>query len=353
MSEAKNVTRQDHYHEIQSKQTRSFFETPEYLEYRRQWLANPDEGMVPNLPINLDVHVSNKCNLACSFCPRTWHDQSGGFPEYGNMTWELFTRMTDEAAAGGVKAFHFTANGEPLLHKGLEDMIVYARKAGILEILMHTNATMLTEKRARSLLKAGIHRFIVSFDSPNKETYEKLRVGAQYERTLENIKRFVQLRDELSYDLPTVRIQMVDQKANRHEREQFDTMFGEIADSTSHAYYVPYQGGPTAFVPESQIKAEDLEFARREINPDFKCKYLWQRLIVEWDGMCHPCFYGFDLPVGDLREESLHDVWHGAKMTELRRLHSIGRYCENPTCNKCGRQFETIEEDASNTGDVV
>ena len=36
---------------------------------------------------------------------------------------------------------------------------------------------------------------------------------------------------------------------------------------------------------------------------------------------------------------------HGNKMTDLRQLHSTGNYNKCGDCNKCGRQFETIEDD--------
>ena len=130
--------------------------------------------------------------------------------------------------SGGEKALHFTANGEPLLHKGLEEMVKYANEKGIQEVIVHTNATPITKKRALSLLDAGIHRLAISFDSPNKETYEKLRVGAKFEDTLKKIKQFVKLRDEQGKLLPTVRVQMVDQAENQHEREEFDQLLEKL-----------------------------------------------------------------------------------------------------------------------------
>ena len=99
MSKPINVLRQDHYKEIQSTETRPYFETLEYLEYRRMWTECPDKHIVPDTPINLDIHVTNKCNLKCPFCPRTWMDLSGSYDDYGFMTWELYKKIADEALA--------------------------------------------------------------------------------------------------------------------------------------------------------------------------------------------------------------------------------------------------------------
>ena len=78
------------------------------------------------------------------------------------MSMDLYKKIVDQGIGAGVKALHFTANGEPLLHKGLEEMVKYANEKGIQEVIVHTNATPITKKRA--LLDAGIHRLAISFD---------------------------------------------------------------------------------------------------------------------------------------------------------------------------------------------
>jgi radical SAM protein with 4Fe4S-binding SPASM domain len=337
--------KQDHYLATNVKKEIPHFQSLKYIEYRHAWEENHKLNNVPNYPLNLDLHITNKCNLKCPFCPRTWKDLSGGYDTYGFMSFDLYKKIIDEALKEGVKALHFTANGEPLLHKGLEEMIRYANDNDILEVLLHTNATALTEKRSKSLLDSGIHRLAISFDSPNKENYEKLRVGGNFERTLNNIKRFVEIRDDLGYDLPTVRVQMVVQKVNKTELEEFHELFDNIADHVSHVYYIDYMGGANAFVDKDVIDGEGMAIGKQILNQNFKCSYLWQRLIVEWDGEVYPCFYGYDMPVGDFREQTMKEIWHGDKMRKLRELHSSGNYSKCSTCNKCGRQYDTFETD--------
>ena len=341
----KDIKKQDHFKELVVSNTPGYFKTENYLHYRNLWKTCPTNHIVPNFPINLDLHITNKCNLKCPFCPRTWNDLAGGFETYGFMSMELYKKIVDEGIKEGVKALHFTANGEPLLHKGLEEMIKYANEKGILEVIIHTNAVGLSEKRSKSLLDAGVHRLAISFDSPEKESYEKLRVGANFEKTLRNIKRFVEIRNKQNKQLPTVRVQMVDQGDNIHLREKFDEMFGSIADSVSHVPYIDYNGGPSSYVDEKTIDGSNMSIGKKKLKENFSCSYLWQRRIIEWDGVVYPCFYGFDMKMGSLKENTIKEIWHGKKMTELRQLHSTGNYNKCGDCNKCGRQFETIEDD--------
>ncbi|MBF0323926.1 MAG: SPASM domain-containing protein [Alphaproteobacteria bacterium] len=344
MTKVVSTPKQPHFREygFAGERGKSLEQRPEYQAYRKAWFEYPERKIVPNFPINLDLHITNKCNLECDFCPRTWHDKAGGFEEYGFMPMDLYRRVIDEAVAEGMAAVHFTANGEPLLHKGLEEMITYARDKGVLDLRMHTNAVGLSEKRARGLLQSGLHNLAISFDSPVKETYEQLRKGSNFEKTLENIRRFVQLRDEMGLEFPLVRVQMVDQTANKDERKMFDELFMNIADTVSHVYYIPYNGGPGSYIPERKDEA-DRTVGQRCLTDDFSCSYLWQRLIVEWDGTVYPCFFGFDLVVGNLKTQTLKEIWHGEPMQELRRLHAAGEFAKNPHCAGCGRQYETKE----------
>lgn len=338
--------RQDNYKEyIINKNKDTLLNDPNYQEYRRMWFECPEKEIVPNFPINLDIHITNICNLKCPFCPRTWKDLAGEYQgKLGFMDMDLFKKIIDEAVAEGVKAVHFTGNGEPLLHRDLERMIKYAREKGVLEILMHTNATLLTKNRSEILLEAGIHRLVISFDSPTKQTYERLRVGANFEKTLNNIKRFVMLRNKKGYIYPFVRVQMVDQGANKDERNLFDALFSEIADSVSHVFYIPYNGGPNVHVPSDVINGNSMLIGKRRLVNKFKCKYLWQRLIVEWNGEVYPCFYNDKLLLGNAQEERIVNIWKGDRIQKLRLLHSKGLYNTNSECRECGRQYEIYED---------
>ena len=41
-----------------------------YLEYRRQWMENPKNFKVRDFPIHLDIEITNRCNLKCTFCDK-------------------------------------------------------------------------------------------------------------------------------------------------------------------------------------------------------------------------------------------------------------------------------------------
>ena len=64
----------------------------------------------------------------------------------------LAKKIIDQAAEIGVYSIKFNWRGEPLLNPKLPELIYYSKKKGIIETIINTNATNLTEKNLRSSL---------------------------------------------------------------------------------------------------------------------------------------------------------------------------------------------------------
>lgn len=150
-----------------------------YHEYRRKWAENPVNFIDEGYPLNLDIEASSACNLRCPMCPRTVvMKNSDKTREYSkHFDFSLYQRLIDEAAKLGIYAVKLNWLGEPLMNPRIVDMVRYAKSKGIEDVIMNTNATLLTEKMSRELISAGIDRIFFSFDSPYKDAYEKIRGG--------------------------------------------------------------------------------------------------------------------------------------------------------------------------------
>ena len=68
------------------------------------------------------------------------------------------------------------------------------------------------------------------------------------------------------------------------------------------------------------------------------CSDLWQRMTIRANGdVMACCNLAYKLKVGNIKEKSIHDIWHGREMNRLRELHLQGRYNEIPLCRSCMR----------------
>lgn len=154
-----------------------------------------DEYEVPEsgYPVFMDFSLSNTCNLNCVMCDASL---SSGVQKAKKITSgrkefiynDAFLAQLDEFIPH-LKRTIFTG-GEPFMidfYFKLWDRILNVNRNT--EIYVTTNGTIYNQKTER-LLNRGKFNITVSVDSFEKETYEKIRAGAQYEKTLDNIKTF-------------------------------------------------------------------------------------------------------------------------------------------------------------------
>ncbi|MHC4458675.1 MAG: radical SAM/SPASM domain-containing protein [Planctomycetota bacterium] len=318
------------YHEIYKSERyltveRDFDEA--YREYRRQWHENPKQGIVAPFPLHLSLETTNLCNLHCPMCARTLKAKQGLLDPPRFMDYTIFTQIIDEGAAHGLKAIKLNAgDSEPLIAKDISERVRYAKERGILEVMINTNATLLTKKTSSELIEAGLDRLLVSFDSPNKKKYEEIRVGANFDKVVTNLRNFAKIRRDRQR--PVLRLSMVKMTNNQNEIKAFKDMWRGTADILAVLDYQNPQG-----MDESSRAAY-----KPSLKANFCCSQLWQRLQVRVDGTVTPCCgdYLNKLKLGNAENERIIDLWMGQKLNRLRELHRSGCFSEIATCRSCG-----------------
>jgi len=128
---------------------------------------------------DLRISVTDRCNFRCVYCmPRTVFGRDYAFLDRDELlSFEEIERIARVAAAHGVRKLRLTG-GEPLLRRGIEDLI--ARLAAIrtddgekLELALTTNGSALAVK-AQALKDAGLGRLTVSIDSLDDELFQRM-----------------------------------------------------------------------------------------------------------------------------------------------------------------------------------
>lgn len=319
----KNIPINPTYHEVNNDRAKKWEESrsDRYKEYRRKWVENAKNFILEEAPLHIDIEPTNACNLRCPMCPRTVILENGSHNfNISSMKIETFKRLIDEAAEIGVYSLKLNWLGEPLVHPHIVEMVRYAKEKGLVDVMFNTNAALLNEKISRELIEAGLDKLFFSFDSPHKEKYEEIRVGASYDETLENIKRFIRIRDEMGSQTPLTRVSMVLMDSNHDEYNEFVDMFKDIVDIVA---YVEYRE------PEST--------GVKEYNADFACAQLWQRMFVAADGEVIVCCIDSnrEYVAGNIHEDSIKNIWKNERYTSIRDLHKNGNYNQVPMCSKC------------------
>ena len=138
---------------------------------------------------DLRISVTDRCNFRCTYCmPKEMFGPGYEFlPRDQLLTFEEITSVVRQFAARGVTKVRITG-GEPLLRKGVEDLIgMIARVEGVEDLTLTTNASLLARK-AEALFSAGLDRVTVSLDAMDDPTFQEMNdVGFPVSTVLEAI----------------------------------------------------------------------------------------------------------------------------------------------------------------------
>jgi radical SAM protein with 4Fe4S-binding SPASM domain len=282
------------------------------------WSFLAGRERVPALPVEYIVETTAKCNLYCPMCPRETHKQ----PKE-DMSDEVFERLVKGSAATA-EHMMLIGLGEPFMDRKIFDRIGYCEQHGI-SSLLSTNGTFLDEKAAARLLDSPLAHITLSFDGASKETFEHYRKGARFEKVRDNFVRFAKMKHDRGSKMQVV-AQMVRMPGNSHEVDAFRSFWGAVPG-----------------VDQVRVKEDETNLVQPETQKSGgklrRCHYLWRgAMYVKHDGRVYPCCQSYSLdgaPVGDLRTESLPEIFNSDEMRRLRRLHAKGRGGEIDMCSRC------------------
>jgi MoaA/NifB/PqqE/SkfB family radical SAM enzyme len=283
-------------------------------------------------PDRMYIESTNICNLDCVMCPTGLKQVTR--PK-GYMDFDLFKAIVDEMAPH-VKATTLHIWGEPLMHRRIFDMVAYCRERG-LRPEISTNATLLDERKAKGLLDAGLGTIYLCLDGFRPETYEAIRVKADYERTNSNIRRFLDLKTQGGYAHPYVNLQIIQMEQTVDEIDEFVKAWS--VPGVDHINVKPFDswGGQV-----EQIAALRSDDPAHFVPPQrYACPNLWYHVHIYWDGRIAMCDRDFNLAydLGNvISPDGAVEVmknWNGPKMQELRRLHVEGQAHKVRPCDTC------------------
>ena len=366
-----------------------------FLNYRTGWRNIPAKAIKEKLysekfknkniePLCIDLEVASVCDLACPHCFRQYIATPDKL-----MSTDLAFRLIDQLAEQNVPSVKFNWRGEPLMNRNLPKIIDYAKKNGVLETIINTNATLLEGKYAEELMSSGLDLLIYSFDGGSKKTYDKLRVGRfkenKFENIVKNIENFHKLKKEKGSIFPRTKIQMVLTKESYEEQGEYFSLFKGIVDDISVKQYTE-RGGDIKETEVGQDNIDQNKIYMKNFDGQLfvsegrlPCEQPFQRMLITYDGrvsMCcydwgsmHPVGYvdGLAIKTGDKEFEkvkkdadqnkkgfelmnlkipekfnepekkilTLKEIWHGKEINKVRELHLKDKLEEVTICKKC------------------
>lgn len=312
---------------------------PAFSQFRVKAMARTD--LASKLPLSapyaMFVEFTNRCNFRCTFCPESLDDYTDKVGTHV-MSEALFHRLCDEILdLGRLRVLRFHMLGEPLLHKRAPAMIAHAIRLGVADRTeLTTNGTAITDSVAKALVTSGLDYLRVSVYAMNPERHRRI-TGAEI--TPEKVRRGVEAvrraREQNGGVGPFIYAKMIN-PFDTEEETAFRATYTELADEVMIEQPMNWNDeNGTDFISASYdkpVNREALFPLRKEV-----CPLPFYTLVVHSDGAVGICCVDWSKQtiVGDLRHETLTEVWQGQKLRAFQTMHLERRAHENAACKGC------------------
>ena len=286
------------------------------------------------------LEVTNRCNLRCAACVRTYRT----FEEPRDMSYEEFISLVDQFPQLERAVLH--GIGEPLLNPRLPDMVRYLKERGV-TVLFNSNATLLTPELGQKLAEAGLDEFRVSVDGADADSYLRLRGKPLLDTVVRNLQALAETKRRLGVDVPRVSLWCIGMRENlqqlpgivrlaarTHVPEVYvqrlvyamDGRPGEGVRQDGQALYGQVDAEVRAVIDECASLSEELGVSFRASGatdpghsltaaqayaerPWTTCSRPWTTAYITANGNALPCCIS-PFSVVDYQELVLGNVWH-------------------------------------------
>ena len=302
-------------------------------------------------PVCVYLEVTNRCNLLCETCPRTFED----LEPPADMSWALFTGIVDQLP--GLKRAVLHGVGEPMMVKELPRMIGYLKERGVY-VLFNTNGTLLAPKKRRALIETGLDELRVSLDAADAASFFRVRGKDMFDRIVRNIGEFTALQREIGATTPRVSLWLTGLKETIEQLPEFVRLAARIGVAEVHLQRLVFdelgrglaRAGSSLFermraeeeeaIAQAQALGRELGVAidasgatepgislkrGAEASPWSSCRRPWALMYFTAHGRALPCciapfsargYAGYTL--GDATQQSLREIWNGARYQAFR-----------------------------------
>lgn len=345
---------------------KTFVPTGEGAGAAAYFLIGPLIRKFPRLapyPKYIEMEMTTVCNKRCILCEHTYWNEK---PVH--LTFEQFKQTVDQFP--DLKWVNLTGEGDAFLNPDYLNMLEYLKKKDVC-IFLVDSFDNINEERARRLLNMDIDGIYVSFDAATKETYEKIKVGCKFERSLGNLKRLIELKKEMNKPIPDICFRFIITTLNYTEMPQFVELvrslgtpkelgdgvrieFCGLLEFPEIAKYKVWTV-PKEILQETIKKSKETGIAvyfahsEPEKHPPLENCIAWMEPYVMTGGYMQPCCavlmsnkrdFLRKYTLGNVYDKSIHDIWYSERYKRFRDTITNPKAKVPLICNGC-RAYST------------
>ncbi|MCS7086407.1 MAG: radical SAM protein [Bacteroidia bacterium] len=322
--------------------------------------------------VTLDTNPED-CNLHCIMCEE--HSPYSDFIENlyrqtgvkrRRMPFEWVEKIVAQAAALGAREIIPSTMGEPLLYKGFERLFPLVQKHGM-KVNLTTNGTFpkkSVEEWAHIIAPASSD-VKISWNGATKATAEKVMLGIDFDRALDNVRKFIAVRNQYR-EACRVTFQLTFMRTNMHELAQIVRLAAELGVDRVKGHHLwahfkdieplSMKASPESVALWNEYVVQAFEARERFLKPDGtkvvleniwplqaerpvretdECPFLDKELWISATGKISPCCAPDKLrdslgDFGNIESASLAEVLQSPAYRNL-----VENYKRHPLCQTC------------------
>ena len=308
-------------------------------------------------PQYIEVETTTTCNLKCTLCEHTYWDEPNV-----HMTLEQFKYIVDQFP--DLKWIGMTGIGEAWCNPDFADMLRYIKSRNVY-VELYDSFYYTDDDKAKLQVELGVEKIFVSLDGATPESYNKIRVGSNFNHVLDNVKRLDNWKKKLNSYFPELCFHFVVTKNNVHELTTYLEMIKEsgidchMVQYTRMLHDFPEVKHLFTDVTDEQIK----EVTKRsqelgipigwnatvpQSKPPVKECLAWFMPFIFVDGTVIPCCalneqndrrWQRGTCLGNIFETPFKDIWRGKpyqRMLDMLKRNKVPKNCERCSIYDCG-----------------
>lgn len=314
------------------------------------------------MPVHLDVDLSSKCNLRCSFCHLSYFDVK----DPTQLTYDAFERHIGPVLPS-LRSLTLFSKYEPLVCRDFVRIFQKISEHDI-ETYFSTNGILFTDQSIDAIV-GKLKWLTVSVTGFTREAYARHMGSDNLDTVVANLRKINALKRARGTRYPILRISTVGMLdtledlrravdfAKEHEAEEGIQLTSLIAYGDAMVRQMPLQD-PDRFIRLTQDalgyareqgvrlvlqsgSLEDNDAETRDIGHR-PCYLPWRRLSIQPNGDVYPCPVAYQ-PIGNLGTETLDEIWNGDVLARFRAgvndVLNMNEDCR--TCTHCRHKSVT------------
>jgi len=318
-------------------------------------------------PLKLEMDVVNQCNLRCIMChfssPENYtkRKQEMKLNDFARIAHEIFPLCHHVS---------LSMSTEPLLHREFAEILRITRQYNIPFVHLYTNGMLMRPEVMTALVTQTVHQISVSVDGATRDTFERIRKGAKFDRLIANIQALNAMKEKYNSATPRIDFNFVLMRSNitelpalvhlanslqvkaiyachlvplkiaavgeqetlQSEKELCNRMLDEAREiARGYGISVVF---PENFATEGSEREQLPGLAPRELHfpaalattaQPPSCKFPWHFVGLEPGGDVIPCGWWYsEARMGNMLSEPFDAIWNNPRYRRLRAEHLRG-----------------------------